>query len=86
MSPSRRHALTECVERWSWTWCAIPSLSGRQRIIEEYRLVSARPKHKPYHPTMLAITDLMEEVASIVEPAEHSWGNAPSKLSDPLVE
>jgi predicted nucleic acid-binding protein len=47
-------------------------------IIEEYRLVGARPKHRPYHKSMLTITNLLEQMASIVEPAEHSFG-----LSDP---
>jgi uncharacterized protein len=47
-------------------------------IISEYRTVGARPKHKPYHLTMLAITDLLEQVASIVEPAVGSFG-----LNDP---
>ena len=41
-------------------------------IISEYRTVGARPKHKPYHRTMLAITDLLEQVALIVEPGQHS--------------
>jgi hypothetical protein len=39
-------------------------------IIAEYRTVGARPKHKPSHRTMLAITDLLAQVAAIVEPAE----------------
>lgn len=43
-------------------------------IISEYRTVGARPKHKPYHQTMVAITDLLEQVASIVEPAARSFG------------
>jgi putative PIN family toxin of toxin-antitoxin system len=47
-------------------------------IISEYRSVGARPKHKPYHWTMLAITDLLGQVASIVEPAACSFG-----LKDP---
>jgi putative PIN family toxin of toxin-antitoxin system len=47
-------------------------------IIEEYRAVGSRPKHKRYHRTMLVITDLLEQVASIVEPAEGSFG-----LGDP---
>lgn len=42
-------------------------------IISEYRTVGARPKHKPYHRTMLAITDLLEQVALIVEPGQHSF-------------
>jgi putative PIN family toxin of toxin-antitoxin system len=37
-------------------------------IIREYRSVGARPKHKPYHATMLAITDRLERVALLVEP------------------
>lgn len=47
-------------------------------IVSECRTVGARPKHKPYHRTMLAITDLLEQVASIVEPAARSFG-----LNDP---
>lgn len=47
-------------------------------IISEYRTVGARPKHKPYHQTMLAITDLLEQVASIVKPAACSFD-----LNDP---
>lgn len=47
-------------------------------IISEYRSVGARPKHKPYHHTMLAITDLLEQVASVVEPAACSF-----RLNDP---
>jgi uncharacterized protein len=47
-------------------------------VIAEYRSVGARPKHKPYHRTMLVITDLLEQVALIVEPAQHSFG-----LQDP---
>jgi predicted nucleic acid-binding protein len=43
-------------------------------IISEYLTVGARPKHKPYRDTMLAITDLLEQVASIVEPAKRSFG------------
>jgi uncharacterized protein len=37
-------------------------------IVREYQSVGARPKHKPYHRTMLAITDLLERVALLVEP------------------
>lgn len=37
-------------------------------ILREYRSVGTRPKHKPYHRTMLAITDLLERVALLVEP------------------
>jgi putative PIN family toxin of toxin-antitoxin system len=48
-------------------------------IIGEYRSVGARPKHEPYHQTMLAITDLLEMVALLVEPrSENSFG-----VSDP---
>jgi putative PIN family toxin of toxin-antitoxin system len=47
-------------------------------IIEEYRSVGARPKHKRYHRTMSAMTDLLEQVALIFEPAEGSFG-----LDDP---
>lgn len=43
-------------------------------VVTEYRSVGARPKYQPYHRTMLAITDLLERVASFVEPAEHSFG------------
>jgi putative PIN family toxin of toxin-antitoxin system len=43
-------------------------------IIEEYRSVGARPKHKDYHRTLLAIADLLEQVAVIVEPANRSFG------------
>lgn len=49
-------------------------------ILEEYRSVGARPKHKPYHRTMLAITDLLERIALLVEPVSgSSFG-----LSDPM--
>jgi uncharacterized protein len=48
-------------------------------IIREYRSVGARPKHRPYHRTMLAITDRLEKVALLVEPRPgSSFG-----LSDP---
>jgi putative PIN family toxin of toxin-antitoxin system len=47
-------------------------------IIREYRTVGARPKHKPYHETMLAMTDLLEQLAVIVEPALQTFG-----LKDP---
>jgi uncharacterized protein len=48
-------------------------------IIQEYRSVGARPKHKAYHRTMLAITDRLERVALLVEPRPgHSFG-----LADP---
>jgi putative PIN family toxin of toxin-antitoxin system len=44
-------------------------------IIREYRSVGVRPKHKPYHRTMLAITNLLEGVALLVEPSpEASFG------------
>jgi len=43
-------------------------------IIEEYRMVGARPRHKPYHAPMLAITDLLEAIAEIVEPVERTFG------------
>jgi uncharacterized protein len=48
-------------------------------IIREYRSVGARPKHKPYHPTMLAITDRLERVALLVKPLPGSTFG----LSDP---
>lgn len=41
-------------------------------ITREYRTVGARPKHRAYHATMQAITDLLEKVAIAVEPAKHS--------------
>jgi uncharacterized protein len=47
-------------------------------IVREYRTVGARPKHRPYHATMLAITDLLERAAVVVEPAETAFG-----LTDP---
>lgn len=47
-------------------------------IIREYRTVGARPKHRPYHATMLAMTDLLERVAVVVEPAATAFG-----LADP---
>lgn len=43
-------------------------------IIEEYRMVGARPKHRTYHATMLAITDLLEAIAEVVEPDERTFG------------
>jgi uncharacterized protein len=44
-------------------------------ILQEYRSVDARPKHKPYHRTVLAITDLLERIALLVEPlSERSFG------------
>ena len=43
-------------------------------IVREYRTVGARPKHRPYHATMLTITDLLERVAVIVEPAGATFG------------
>jgi predicted nucleic acid-binding protein len=36
-------------------------------ILEEYRSVGARPKHRLYHRTMAPITDLVERVAMLVE-------------------
>jgi putative PIN family toxin of toxin-antitoxin system len=48
-------------------------------ILQEYRSVGARPKHRPYHRTMLAITDLLARAALLVHPvSESSFG-----LSDP---
>jgi putative PIN family toxin of toxin-antitoxin system len=48
-------------------------------IIGEYRSVGARRKHRPYHRTMLAITDRLERVAELVEPRP----GASFGLSDP---
>ena len=48
-------------------------------IIGEYRSVGARPKHRAYHRTMLAITDRLERVAVLVEPRP----GASFGLSDP---
>ena len=48
-------------------------------IIREYRSVGARPKHKPYHRTMITIADRLERVALLVKPLPgSSFG-----LSDP---
>jgi uncharacterized protein len=44
-------------------------------ILREYRSVGARPKHKSYQQTMLAITELMEQMAVLVDPdPQRSFG------------
>ena len=43
-------------------------------ILQEYRSVGARPKHRSHRRTILAISDLLERVAVIVEPAAHAFG------------
>ena len=47
-------------------------------IIDEYRTVGARPRHRPYRATASALTEMLVRVAVIVEPADTSFG-----LDDP---
>ena len=47
-------------------------------ILEEYRDVGGRPKHRSYYETMVALTALLEQVASKVEPVPMRFG-----LTDP---
>ena len=47
-------------------------------IIQEYRTVGARPKHRQYYATASALTEMLVRVAVIVEPAATSFG-----LADP---
>lgn len=47
-------------------------------ILEEYLDVGSRPKHQSYHETMVALTALLEQVASMVEPVPTRFG-----LADP---